>query len=150
MASAACADPASDQAAILKIEQDMAAAQTTQQAIASWDKNVVLDDMLALNGKTSRYIGLAAVRGDFDPQFAAITDLHTKILTLMIAGDSNIAFAFSTQHLTAKSKNGGPNLDIVFRETDCFQKKSGQWLLIHQDLSVPFDPKTGKAVFDSN
>jgi ketosteroid isomerase-like protein len=135
---------AANKAAILKIEQDMAAAQTAEQAMATWDKNVVFDDMLP-----GEVVGYDAVRKDLAAQFAAVSSVDTRILRIDIEADNHLAWAFSTQHLVAPGKNGGPGLDLVFRESDGFVKKGGKWVLMHQHVSVPFDPKTGKAVFDT-
>jgi len=149
LGSAAAASTSANEAAILKIEQGMSAAQTTADFIASWDKNAVFDDMFALTPRTSEFVGLDAVRKDLDPQFASITNAAAHILRIKIVADNKLGFAYSTQHFHADSKNKAPALDFTFRETDCFEKKGGKWLLVHQQISVPEDPSTGKAIFDT-
>ncbi len=133
-----------NEAAILKIEQDMTTAQTAETVTALWDKDVVFDDLVP-----GQVVGLDAVRKDLAAQFSHIASFKSTILRIKVEADNKIGFAFSTQHFVGAGKNGAPGLDLVFRETDCFHKKGGKWLLVHQVLSVPFDPKTGKAVFDS-
>ena len=145
ISATASATPSANEAAILKIEQAMAAAQSAAEATATWDKHVIFDDMI-LPGET---LGKAAVLKELQPQFDAVGHIDTKILRIKIVADNKVAFAFSVQHLVAPGKNGGPGLDAVFRESDGFVKKGANWVLITQHLSVPFDPKTGKAVFDS-
>ena len=150
LASCATAEPstASDEAAILQIERDMAASNTTAAATATWDKDVVLDDMLTVQPKIAQYVGLEAARKGFDPQFAAYT-FSVEILRIKVKTDGKLGFAWSTLHATAKGKNGQKPMDIVFRQADCYEKKDGKWTLIYQNLSIPFDPATGKAVFDT-
>lgn len=143
--SAASAATNANEAAILKIEQAMAAAQSAAEATAAWDNKAIFEDMI-LPGETR---GKDAIQKELQPQFDAVGHIDTKILRIKIVADNNVAFAISVQHLVAAGKNGGPGLDAVFRESDGFVKKGGKWVLISQHLSVPFDPKTGKAVFDS-
>jgi ketosteroid isomerase-like protein len=145
ISATASAATSANEAAILKIEQAMAAAQSAAEATATWDKNVIFDDMI-LPGETT---GKDAVLKELQPQFDAVGHIDTKILRIKIVAESRVAFAFSVQHLVAPGKNGGPGLDAVFRESDGFVKKAGKWTLVTQHISVPFDPKTGKAVFDS-
>jgi ketosteroid isomerase-like protein len=139
---------ASDEAAILKIEKDMAASNTTAAATATWDKDVVLDDMLTVQPKIAQYVGLEAAQKGFDPQFAAYS-FSVEILRIKIKTDGQLGFAWSTLHLEAKGKSGQPPMSITFRQADAYEKKEGKWALIYQNLSVPFEPKTKKAVFDS-
>ena len=35
------------------------------------------------------------------------------------------------------------------RATVCLQLEQGQWKIIHEHFSSPFDPETGKAIFDA-
>lgn len=144
-APAAHAATSANQAAILKIEQAMAASQSAAEATATWAKGVIFQDMI-LPGETA---GKEAVLKELQPQFDAVGHISTQILRIQIEADNKLAFANSVQHLVAPGKNGGPGLDIVFRESDGFVKQAGKWTLVSQHLSVPFDPKTGKAVFDS-
>lgn len=141
----ASAATSANEAAILKIEQAMAASQSAAEAMKTWDKDVIFSDMI-LPGET---VGRDAVAKELQPQFDAVGHIDTKILRIKIVADNKVAFAYSVQHLVAPGKNGGPGLDAVFRESDGFVKKGGKWTLVSQHLSVPFDPKTGKAVFDS-
>ena len=143
----AYAKPA-DEAAILKIERDMAEAQTADQALVAWDENAVLDDLLTTTPPTAEFVGLPAIRADVGSQLAGMSNIHAEILQIVVKADGKLGFAHSVQRFTGKAKDGS-NIELVFRESDCFEKKKGRWLLVHQHLSVPFDPATGKAVFNS-
>ena len=39
------------------------------------------------------------------------------------------------------------DLHDVFRFTDVLRKMNGKWLIVHEHLSFPVDPETGKADF---
>lgn len=62
--------------------------------------------------------------------------------------EGKIGYAFSTQNFIADVTTGGPPLNFIFRETDIFVKKDGQWRLVHQHLSVPIDLASGQAVWN--
>jgi ketosteroid isomerase-like protein len=142
--SAGVAASSPGETAILKIEQDMAMTQTVDGVMAAWDNAVIWYDIVP--GEVD---GLEAARKNYGEELSHVTNVRTKILRIKVVADANIGFAFSTQHLVADGKNGEPNLDFVFRETDCFQRKGGRWRLTHQQLSLPVDLGTGKAVLDS-
>ena len=142
--SGAAKAAAEDEAIILGIEKDMAAAQTVDGVMGTWDKDVVWYDI-----NPGEVDGLAAVRADFGQQIAHVKNIRTEILRIKIVADTHIGYAYSTQHLIADGVNGAPDVDFTFRETDCFQKKAGKWTLMHQHISLPVDLKSGKAVLDS-
>ena len=73
-------------------------------------------------------------------------NLKTKILRMTVKVEGTMGYAHSVQEFISDVKGGGPPLDFIFRETDIFIKKAGQWRLVHQHLSVPVDLATGKAV----
>jgi ketosteroid isomerase-like protein len=135
---------AKDEGIILRIEKDMAAAQTLDGVVGTWDKDVVWYDI-----SPGEVDGLAAVRADFGQQIAQVKNIRTKILRIEVVADTRIGYAYSIQHLVADGVNGTPGIDFTFRETDCFQKKAGRWTLMHQHISLPVDLKSGKAVLDS-
>lgn len=141
--AAALAAPSENEAAILKIEQDLTVAQTAAAVTAAWAENGVFEDFTP-----GEVRGLAALRKDLEVQFSQTASFTDQILRIKVEADNHLGFAYSTQHLVAQGK-GVPDVDMVFRQTDCYRKKDGKWQLVYQHLSVPFDAKTGKAVFDS-
>ena len=134
-----------DEAAILKIVEGMAAAQKLDDIVEAWDKDVVWFDMVV----PSQAIGIKEVRQTLGAQVDAVKNIRIRIESIKIETGKEIAFAWSTQHLVADGRHGGPGLNVAFRQTDCFARKKGQWKLVHQHLSVPFDPATGKPVLGS-
>jgi ketosteroid isomerase-like protein len=55
---------------------------------------------------------------------------------LKIAVGDEVAFCHSLSRLTG-TRTDGTNTDLWFRETLCFRKISGQWLIAHIHESVP-------------
>lgn len=130
---------------ILKIEQGIAAAQTEPALSQYFDTDVVFYDL------TPGVVrGLPAFRADMDGQYAKIEDFTDKIVEIGIEADDHLAFAYSVQKASWIERKTGKKRFITFRQTDCYHKIDGKWTLSHQHDSVPFDPKTGKADFDSS
>jgi ketosteroid isomerase-like protein len=144
VANATAQSRTNDEAAITAIEKEMAAAQTVDGVVRSWDENVVWYDLMP-----AEVHGSKAARERFDEQFKGVTNLRTKILRMSVRTEANMGYAYSTQEFISDVPKGGPGLDFIFRETDLFIKKAGKWRLVHQHISVPVDFATGKAVFSN-
>jgi ketosteroid isomerase-like protein len=71
-------------------------------------------------------------------------DYEIRDLSIVAAEDT--AFAYGLSHLNATT-NGG-QLDMFWRSTFCFRKTDGQWHIVHEHDSVPFNVHTGKASLD--
>jgi len=132
-----------DETAIAEIEREMASAQAVEGVTRTWDDNVVYYDI-----QPRSVVGKAAAVAEIAEQFRGVKNLRTKILQLTVHAEGNIGYAFSTQNFIADATNGGPELNFIFRETDIFVKKEGQWRLVHQHLSVPIDFASGRAVWN--
>lgn len=70
-----------------------------------------------------------------------------EIHDLGITVDGDIAFSHSLNHISGTMKDGHRS-DIWLRWTACFRKINGNWLVTHEQVSVPVDFKTGKALLD--
>ncbi len=62
---------------------------------------------------------------------------------LSITSSEDIAFCHNLNHVHAHTSDGNL-LDMWWRETTCYKKTEGKWLIIHAHNSVPFDMKSGK------
>lgn len=138
---AADAAKSRDVAAITAIERKMAAAQDVNGVTRTWDDDVTWFDL-----QTTELVGKKAAYDLTAKQFQAITNLRTKILRMTVRVEGKMGYAHSVQEFISDVKGGGPPLDFIFRETDIFIKKAGEWRLVHQHLSVPVDLATGKAM----
>lgn len=138
-----CASSA-DEAAIIRIVQDMALAQTADDISKTWASDMVWFDVITCAVKGGEH-----ARAEYRKQFAQITNLRTRILDITARADGDVGFAFSVQHFLADGQGGAPNVDIVFRQTDCLMKRGGAWQIVHQHVSLPIDFSTGLAVTQS-
>ena len=55
---------------------------------------------------------------------------------MITAVNGSMGMVCTVQHVNVVLKNGDKKSMFV-RETDCFEKRANEWLLIHQHASVP-------------
>jgi uncharacterized protein (TIGR02246 family) len=92
-----------------------------------------------------RYFGAAAIRKRLEEWFSSFQgsiDLELGDLSITV-GDA-VAFSHCLSHVSATTTDGR-KLDMWWRETSCYRKIDGKWLITHQHSSVPFDVESGKA-----
>lgn len=128
-------------AQITAIEKEMAAAQGVKGVTRTWSDDMVWYEI----GPVEIHGGKAATALTRE-QFKALGQLRTRIVRMTVNAGCDVGYAFSTQRFVADTADGKSVLDFMFRETDIFEKRKGKWVLVHQQLSVPADLATGKAI----
>jgi ketosteroid isomerase-like protein len=95
-----------------------------------------------------QYSGTDAVRRNFlrwfDSWESAI-GVEIRELEMVVSGD--VAFA-RLLHRTSGTLKNGQAVDYWVRATVCCQRENEQWLIAHEHISVPVDPRTRSAVMD--
>lgn len=87
-------------------------------------------------------------RKNFERWFAAMPGpIDYEIHDSRIVAGNNVAFCHSLSHVKATRSNG-EKADYWVRVTVGFQKRNGQWLMIHDHVSMPHNMETMKAVSD--
>ncbi|MBD3883682.1 nuclear transport factor 2 family protein [Phormidium tenue FACHB-886] len=71
--------------------------------------------------------------------------METRDLTIAVNG--NLATARWLFRFTGK---GYPAMQMWMHITAVCQKNQGNWQILHEHISVPFDPETSEAVFTLN
>lgn len=66
-------------------------------------------------------------------------------LTLTVGDD--VAFGHSLNRVSGTLKNGN-RADYWVRWTACFRKIDGNWLIVHDQVSVPLDVESGRALLN--
>ncbi len=64
-----------------------------------------------------------------------------------ISADDNVAFSYSLINCGGTDETGVLKTSWM-RMTSCFRKIDGQWKIVHEHFSAPFDMQTGKALFN--
>jgi ketosteroid isomerase-like protein len=90
--------------------------------------------------------GLREVRAGFDPVMN-FTNPKVKILALTIDTDGSFAVQLDVQDITLTQKDGTQR-NFMLRQSDCMRRVGGKWYSMLEEISMPIDPKTGKAVSD--
>jgi uncharacterized protein (TIGR02246 family) len=91
-----------------------------------------------------QYVGAAAYRTDWQEFLESFNGpIAYDLSDLDITADANLAYGHSIQHVVGTDKQGN-KLDLTVRVTDVYKKINGDWLVIHEHLSVPVDLDTGK------
>jgi ketosteroid isomerase-like protein len=75
-------------------------------------------------------------------------DVTYEVRDLALTVGDEVAFGHCFGRLSGTLKNGTATSGMWVRATFCFQKTDGQWLIAHDQASVPFDVASGKGVAD--
>ncbi len=127
-----------------QIVADMAAAQTARDFVKHWSDDVAFYDVIRCSVH-----GFDDVLVQWQGHFDHIVDLRAEFHELHAVADGDVGFVRSVQRFWATGIDGWADIDIVFRQTDCFQRRAGKWQLVHQHASVPVDFATGLAMTNS-
>ena len=91
---------------------------------------------------------LWASRKNFERWFAVMPGLiDYELQDLRFTTGSEVAFCHSLSHVKGTRANG-EKADYWVRVTVGFEKRDGQWLMIHDHISMPIDMESRKAVPD--
>jgi uncharacterized protein (TIGR02246 family) len=94
-----------------------------------------------------QFVGPAAVRKDYEDFFAAFPGpARSKVSDLRITVKPPLAYATGIDAWSVTGADGKAT-DMVFRFTDVLEKRNGKWLIVHEHISFPVDPESGKADF---
>ena len=73
--------------------------------------------------------------------------LGYEIRNLSITAGQDVAFCHSLNRVVGRDKDG-QDIDMWWRATICFRKIDGDWMVVHEHSSVPFDSASGLASLD--
>jgi ketosteroid isomerase-like protein len=107
------------------------------------------DDALSYEHETPlQYSGAAAIREVCRKGFeAAKGNFRWDIPDLQVIVRDDIAVTWGLNHMQSHEP-GRQKSEVWSRGTRVFRKIDGKWKMIHQHVSFPFDPETGKARMD--
>ncbi len=95
-----------------------------------------------------QHVGVEAKMRNWANVFAAFQDATYEVRGLAIAAGDDVAFGHGFGRLSGTLKNGTATSGMWVRATFCFQKVDGDWLIAHDQVSVPLDLASGKGVTD--
>jgi uncharacterized protein (TIGR02246 family) len=95
-----------------------------------------------------QHVGAEAKRKNWVDAFAMYQrplGYETRDLTITLSND--VAFGHSLNRISGTLKNGNRS-DFWLRSTTCFRKIDGNWLIVHDQASVPLDLESGRALLN--
>jgi ketosteroid isomerase-like protein len=99
-------------------------------------------------GPPLRSVGAAAKRNNWVEAFAAFQPpLGYEMRDLTITVGDDVAFGYSLNRISGTLQNG-QRTTLWLRWTACFRKIDGNWLIAHDQVSVPADFASGQAMLD--
>lgn len=94
------------------------------------------------------YVGADAYRKNWEEFVATIGPIKFDVTAFTVAVYGKMAYSHSIHHLTA-TDNTGQVLDWTVRVSDVYRKIDGEWLVVHEHVSVPIDLATSEPDFAS-
>jgi len=95
-----------------------------------------------------QHVGVDAKLKNWAKVFTFFRDVTYELRDLTLAVGDEVAFAHGFGRLSGTLGNGTPTNGMWVRGTFCFRKIDGDWVVVHDQASVPFDVATGKGVAD--
>jgi uncharacterized protein (TIGR02246 family) len=95
-----------------------------------------------------QHVGVAAKMKNWANVFTVFQDATYEVRDLTIIAGDDVAFGHCFGRLSGTLKNGTATSGMWVRATFCFQQVDGNWLIAHDQVSVPLDVPSGKGVTD--
>lgn len=97
-----------------------------------------------------QHVGVEAKTKNWIDAFAMYQHpLSYEIRDLTITVGDDIAFGHSLNRISGTLKSGN-RTDFWLRSTTCFRKIDGKWLIAHDQVSVPVDLESSRALLNLN
>lgn len=135
-----------DETALRTIYKEFSEAVATKDIKKIMSFYVPGDELLVFDAFTPRqYKGATAYQKDYEDFFAAYPGPAKSTITdLTIKVSGNMAYTRCIDQFTITGTDNKP-IDMILRATDVLEKRNGKWLIIHEHISFPADPFSGKA-----
>jgi uncharacterized protein (TIGR02246 family) len=95
-----------------------------------------------------QHVGVAAKLKNWEKVFTFFQDVTYEVRDLTLTVGDDVAFGHCFGRLSGTLKDGTATSGMWVRVTFCFRKADGNWLIAHDQVSLPFDMPSGKGVVD--
>ncbi|MEV5558458.1 nuclear transport factor 2 family protein [Nonomuraea wenchangensis] len=94
------------------------------------------------------HVGVAAKLRNWAKVFAVFEKVTYELRDLTLTVGDDVAFGHGLGRLSGTLPGGAAAGGMWVRATFCFSRIDGEWLIVHDQVSVPFDLATGRGVTD--
>jgi uncharacterized protein (TIGR02246 family) len=95
-----------------------------------------------------QHVGIAAYRRPWEETFASFEgQIRYEVSNLHITAADDLAFSHSLNQMSGVATSGKAT-SVWVRWTACYRKLDGRWHITHEQVSVPVDMESGKALLD--
>jgi ketosteroid isomerase-like protein len=124
-----------DEKVLVSIVEEMSKSMTGVQSTKDWANDVLWFDIPPFASR-----GVEPARAQFDKEFGKLSSFVVEIIEreTFIHGDMGIVC--SVQRWNIVPKDGSAPSHLLVRQTDCFERREGQWRIIHEHSSLPAFP----------
>ena len=134
----------SDEASIRALENRYVAAVNAKDVSAVMKVYVPDESLFVFDVIPPRqYVGAKAYAKDWTDFLGFFKSLKFEISDLSVTADGAMGFSHSIQRVTGTNTKDQP-IDLTVRVTDVYRKINGNWLIVHEHVSIPVDLDTGK------
>ncbi|MEU0805587.1 nuclear transport factor 2 family protein [Streptomyces sp. NPDC005970] len=95
-----------------------------------------------------QHVGIEAKLKNWTNAFTFFQDVNYEVRDLKLTVGDDVAFGHFFGRLSGTLRNGAATSGMWVRATLCFRKTDGNWLIAHDQVSVPLDIASGKGVTD--
>ena len=120
-----------DKETLVSIVKEITESMTGAQSTRHWAEDALWFDIPPFASR-----GIQPALKFFDKVFASFQSCKIDILETDAVVTGNMGLVCTIQRVSVVLKTGDAKR-LVVRETDCFERRNGEWKLIHQHASVP-------------
>ncbi|HEY3506309.1 MAG TPA: nuclear transport factor 2 family protein [Actinocatenispora sp.] len=95
-----------------------------------------------------QHVGIDAKMKNWAKAFTFFEDIKYELRDLVVTVGGDVAFGHGFGRLSGTLANGTATSGMWVRGTFCFRRIDGDWVIVHDQASVPFDVATGSGVTD--
>ncbi|GAA2364547.1 YybH family protein [Streptomyces cuspidosporus] len=95
-----------------------------------------------------QHVGIEAKLKNWARAFTFFREVRYEVRDLAVTVGGDVAFGHCFGRLGGTLENGTATSGMWVRATFCFRKTDGDWLIAHDQASVPFDIASGRGVAD--
>jgi ketosteroid isomerase-like protein len=95
-----------------------------------------------------QHVGVEAKLNNWVKVFAFFRDVTYEVRDLAVTVGEDVAFGHGFGRLSGTLMDGTATSGMWVRGTFCFRKIDGNWLITHDQVSVPLDIQSGRGVTD--